>query len=214
MKDIGENIRKIRTEKGLTQDELAELLCVTRQTVSSWETGRSEPSIDMISELSKAFGVGLDELIPLSAYEKGKTRYKVLAALCGILSIAGIALKLWLEPSLLRWQRQHFDSKPLFLFRYVAVPIIAAAFAVFLLSLLSLNHDISVSGKKKGILLLAGVLLLFPWLVTAVPIMLFDLNGLKLLIPWTFLLRDTRFIYSLILPFLAGLFLFLGTNSK
>ena len=42
MRDIGKNIRKLRTDIGMTQEELAEALFVTRQTVSNYETGISQ----------------------------------------------------------------------------------------------------------------------------------------------------------------------------
>ena len=46
MRDIGKNIRDLRTRKDMTQDELAEKLFVTRQTVSNYETGKSRPDVD------------------------------------------------------------------------------------------------------------------------------------------------------------------------
>ena len=52
MRDIGKNIRKLRESKGLTQDQLAEKLFVTRQTVSNYETGRTRPDVDMIVSIT------------------------------------------------------------------------------------------------------------------------------------------------------------------
>lgn len=54
MANIGKNILKLRRAKGLTQDELAEKLFVTRQTVSGWEIGRSQPSLDILGDLAEA----------------------------------------------------------------------------------------------------------------------------------------------------------------
>ena len=212
MSKVGNNIREGRIRKGYTQDQLAEVLHVTRQTVSSWETGRSEPDLETLSAISEALGVGLDELISLKTYIKGQMKYTIIAAVSGAITLAGLALKLFLEPALLLEQSRHYNAKPLFLFRYVAMPVFAAAFAVLVLSLLALDRDISFSGKRKKSFLIAGIVLAVPWVITAVPIILFDLDGLKLLIPWKFLIRETRFIYTLMLPFLSGLCLFLGIN--
>lgn len=52
MANIGKNISKLRRIKGLTQDELAEKLFVTRQTVSGWENGRTQPGLDILGELA------------------------------------------------------------------------------------------------------------------------------------------------------------------
>lgn len=63
MAKVSNNIKKFRTENKLTQDALAEKINVTRQTVSSWETGRTQPDIEMLELLSGVFSVGIEELI-------------------------------------------------------------------------------------------------------------------------------------------------------
>ncbi len=63
MAKVAKNIKKFRTENGLTQDILAEKINVTRQTVSSWENGRTQPDIEMLELLSQVFSVGIEELI-------------------------------------------------------------------------------------------------------------------------------------------------------
>ena len=60
---ISENIKNLRTAKGYTQKELADMLHVTAQAVSRWENGDVEPSIGTITEMAKIFGVTTDELI-------------------------------------------------------------------------------------------------------------------------------------------------------
>ena len=54
MANISKNIKRLRKENNLTQDALAEKLFVTRQTVSYWETGRNQPTLDMLGDLSAA----------------------------------------------------------------------------------------------------------------------------------------------------------------
>lgn len=63
MAKVSKNIKKFRTENGMTQDTLAEKINVTRQTVSSWENGRTQPDIEMLELLSQVFSVGIEELI-------------------------------------------------------------------------------------------------------------------------------------------------------
>lgn len=63
MAKVAKNIKKFRTENKLTQDALAEKINVTRQTVSSWEIGRTQPDIEMLELLSNVFSVGIEELI-------------------------------------------------------------------------------------------------------------------------------------------------------
>ena len=60
--DIGNKILKLRKEKKLSQEQLAEKLGVTRQTISKWELNETTPDIKQAKELSKIFKISLDEL--------------------------------------------------------------------------------------------------------------------------------------------------------
>jgi transcriptional regulator with XRE-family HTH domain len=59
---IGERINSIRKKKGLSQEDLADRLDVTRQSVSLWETDQTIPTIDNLISIAKVFGRSLDEL--------------------------------------------------------------------------------------------------------------------------------------------------------
>ena len=61
--EIGKQIRKHRTELGLSQEELADRIYVTRQSVSNWENERSYPDIRSLVLLSGVFGISLDILV-------------------------------------------------------------------------------------------------------------------------------------------------------
>ena len=66
LQPIGKNIRKLRKEHNLTQEELAELLNVTSQAVSKWENGTGMPDISQIIPLASVFGVSTDLLFGVS----------------------------------------------------------------------------------------------------------------------------------------------------
>lgn len=59
---FGKNLRLARRESGKTQDELAECLDVTRQSVSKWETGEGYPEIEKLIQIVSILNVSLDEL--------------------------------------------------------------------------------------------------------------------------------------------------------
>lgn len=61
--EIGKQIRKYRTEMKLSQDDLADKVYVTRQTISNWENDRNYPDIRSLVLLSNVFGVSLDILV-------------------------------------------------------------------------------------------------------------------------------------------------------
>ena len=59
---IGEFLKELRKEKGLTQEQLADKLFVSRRTVSRWETGSNMPYLDMLVELADLYEVDLREI--------------------------------------------------------------------------------------------------------------------------------------------------------
>ncbi len=61
--NLGENLLKLRKKKGLSQEEVADKLNVTRQTISKWETNQSTPDFDKIVPICKLYDVSSDELL-------------------------------------------------------------------------------------------------------------------------------------------------------
>jgi transcriptional regulator with XRE-family HTH domain len=60
---IGQRIRNSRIEQGVSQESLAELVNVSRQTVSKWENGAAYPSGENLTELSRIFHIPMDALV-------------------------------------------------------------------------------------------------------------------------------------------------------
>ena len=63
MMEFHEKLQELRRQKGLTQEELAELLYVSRTAVSKWESGRGYPNIESLKAISKCFSVTIDDLL-------------------------------------------------------------------------------------------------------------------------------------------------------
>lgn len=61
--EFHEKLQELRKSRGLTQEELAEELYVSRTAISKWESGRGYPSIDSLKEISNYFSVTIDELL-------------------------------------------------------------------------------------------------------------------------------------------------------
>lgn len=60
---LGENLRRIRTEKGLTQEDIARSLGVSRGFVSNVENGKTNPTLSTITKIAGAVGVSTGELM-------------------------------------------------------------------------------------------------------------------------------------------------------
>lgn len=61
--EFHEKLQELRKKRGLTQEELAEALYVSRTAISKWESGRGYPSIDSLKEISNFFSVSIDDLL-------------------------------------------------------------------------------------------------------------------------------------------------------
>ena len=64
--EMGKEIRRLRNDRGLTQEALAAALNVTAQTVSKWECGNSIPDVQLLPEIAVYFGVSIDQLFAMS----------------------------------------------------------------------------------------------------------------------------------------------------
>ena len=92
--EFNEKLQELRKNKGLTQEELAEALYVSRTAISKWESGRGYPSIDSLKEIARYFSVTIDELLSSNevlsiAEEDNKRNEKNLRSLVfGLLDIS------------------------------------------------------------------------------------------------------------------------------
>ena len=97
MANIGKTICQLRRKQNITQDQLAEALQVTRQTVSNYETGKSQPDIDMIVRLAEVFQCDPNTLIygvPVEPDRKREyIRMAIVAAMVLVLAIVALSLR-------------------------------------------------------------------------------------------------------------------------
>lgn len=121
MRDIGKNIRQAREKKGYNQEELAQLLFVTRQTVSNYETGRSRPDVETLVKLSQLLDVEVTDLIygpqqPALDCRSFWIRLGVAVAL--------VAVYLWLTPFAQRYAALYYNKIPEWYRMLLLVPCI------------------------------------------------------------------------------------------
>ena len=98
--EFHEKLQELRKKKGLTQEELAKELYVSRTAVSKWESGKGYPNIDSLKEISKFFSVTIDELLSseeliTAAKDENRSNIgKIIDLLTGAADIMGIMLVL------------------------------------------------------------------------------------------------------------------------
>ena len=96
---FGEKLKAERKHRGWSQEELADKLYVSRQSVSKWENGQNYPSIEMVIKISDLFGVTVDELLRSDEeltkkviHDSKQLKYPRLKATFDVLFLAGVVL--------------------------------------------------------------------------------------------------------------------------
>ena len=78
---IGENIKKLRNQKGVTQERLAESIGVTPQAISRWESESGYPAIEYLPDIASFFGISVDELLGIKLSEREARRESIYATI-------------------------------------------------------------------------------------------------------------------------------------
>ena len=102
MAKINETLRQLRLDRGMTQEEVAEQVGLTRQAVSSYESGRTQPGVDILQRLAEIYETDLTDII--YGRNQGVRLYNVLtitaivmAAVFWAVQLVGSVL-LWVAP--------------------------------------------------------------------------------------------------------------------
>lgn len=152
MNGIGKNIKKLRKERALSQEQLAERLHVTRQAVSSWETGKNQPDIETLESIAAVFDT--DILMVLygrsrqeeSGEEKGAQRKRCVrnCLMWGAIALAGLVAHLMVKDKIMDWYYRFCYTVPVYLFVLLVRPLCVFASAVAFMNGLCLIGDIRV----------------------------------------------------------------------
>lgn len=118
---IGRFIASLRKEKGFTQEQLGEKLGVTNKTISRWENGNYMPDVEMLSLLSKEFGVTINELI--SGERIGTEDFKKTADdnLVSALNNSVFTLKEKIIFFKKKWLREHIATIVLYVLAWIGI---------------------------------------------------------------------------------------------
>lgn len=123
---IGQFIRKLRTEKGMTQQQLADSLHVSVPAVSKWENGKGLPDVSLFEPLSEVLGVSISDLFvgelaaesndePVKeainlSQRQSRRRFRMIQIVAAILAAALLIAGLLLYESFMREDRTHFGQ--------------------------------------------------------------------------------------------------------
>ncbi len=178
--EFNEKLQELRKKKGLTQEELAEALYVSRTAISKWESGRGYPNIESLKAIAKYFSVTVDELLSTDevlslAEADGESKKKSFRDLIfGLLDISAILL-IFLP---LFAQREENFVRSVSLLELTVDPCLSAAFytaifALFVIGVFTLAlqnfENLFWSRIKTGISLAIGASLVLLFTLTLHP---------------------------------------------
>lgn len=137
--EIGEKVKKARTEMNMTQETAAENLMVSRQTISNWENGKSLPDIVSVIKMSELYQISLDDLLKGDnvMMEKLEKDAKLLKTEKSVLKYAWISLAIGVIILILGF---FFEGNPVVDFLSGATPWVLLALA-FLAAIMYLDKQ-------------------------------------------------------------------------
>lgn len=227
MRDIGKNIRDLRMNQNMTQDELAEKLFVTRQTVSNYETGRSRPDIDMLERIAQALHTDPNTILYGPVPAPVKTYNWPALIRCVALLAAAYAVYAFLNNCFYQLSHLYFRQQPRIWLQVLGKPFLYLLSGRTIMEILHAFHPVPFfppdTGRKvkRGlILVLSGYLLLMsafliaaPYLEDTSPILsrgwafvFYTLTGIRI--------GQTPLHLHLICAFLIGILLWLCGSTR
>ena len=174
MAEISKNIKKFRKESEMTQQELAEKLNVTRQAVSNWENGKTQPDIDMLQNIAGELQITIEELIygqKISGEPAVRDRRPLIKKTV-ILAAAAAAMAFFVS-GYESWAQEvaemQYTVEWFFLSNYLLHPVLFLLIGIGGFSLLSVFFDIHVRSRRKRMILgiiFTALVILGPYLGT------------------------------------------------
>ena len=212
MNDVGKHIKTLRKENRVSQETLADSLYVTRQAVSQWETGRTQPDLDTLEIIAKYFNVDILTIIYGKKQKshidehikKMHTRNMILFSL---LAAVIAVIYLCFKPHFQRMSSIHFDFSYVIFFMSVR-PLIYLFASIAALHGASLLWHIQIESKtaKRPLLIASTIILCLHYIVPLLCTSSSFVNG--------FLFHFAYTMASLpVLFFLPGIGLFFGTQK-
>lgn len=165
MNSFDKNLKHLRTQRNLKQEDLAERLNVTRQTVSGWETGRRQPDLDTLKKLAEALDVDLHELIygnKPGAYPRFQRKYVIRTTVFGSIVAILLLFRLLIFPYL-KIMLNTFHLGPLLTICYVFLPQLGSfALGSFIPVVIQLFIPVAMKKESRSRCLICGIVAIFP----------------------------------------------------
>ena len=171
--EFNKKLQELRKQKGLTQEDLANALFVSRTAISKWESGRGYPNLDSLKSIANFFGVSIDELLSngelfaLAQEETKTTKTHTRDLIFGLLDLGKITL--FFLPLFADKQNGIIKEvsltslatiSPYLKTCYIALTVLCAVFGVLILALQNVKNTFWIKTKTATSLTLSAVMLM------------------------------------------------------
>ncbi|MBQ7873972.1 MAG: helix-turn-helix transcriptional regulator [Oscillospiraceae bacterium] len=167
MTQIGKNIKNARKKLNITQEELAEKISVTRQAVSNWENGKTEPDIDTVTKIAQIFGISIDELVGGELNDPEKSRnFKIhlkLGIIFTAIFVVLLALIIIFEPLIQKYYEFYYIGMPKLFLDWLFKPIMIISGTLGLICLICYSTGFYIKNKyiRRAFIIIGSLLILF-----------------------------------------------------
>lgn len=179
MSSIGKNIKTFCTYKKMTQDNLAQQLFITRQTVSNYEMGKSRPDVEMLIKIAEVLDTDVNNLIygtDLPFEQKKKYQKWTVVT---IISILLVVLAFYLQHLAAQWGRISFDMLPLAVVDILLIPASFVLLGWTIMQFLQLFLGAKkLKGKKARKLHLVMIALLVAYVLIILPYLIYTITSI------------------------------------
>ena len=225
MRTFALRLKEMREQAGLTQEQLAEKIGVTRQAVSRWEQGITQPDMEMLVTLSDALQVDAETL----AFGKNAKQYRqfqnrhLVGLVAALLSAAAVFLAITLlGPAIKAWVNNHYMGAFVYFwaFQLLLPPIGWSSLGFGIAALISLFYNTCLRNQWRMTAFILGLIAIAPSLLVIVD------SALAIWIPGhsvhitfalyfkTIPLPALKHLLYAVLPVASGTLLFLGLNKS
>ncbi len=201
------NLKRLRTARNLSQEDIAQKLHITRQTVSGWETGRCEPDIDMIKSLAYVLNVDVQELICGEKPDEKSTydgKFLMTTYVFGGIIVIFVLFRILFYSRLLAYRSSTYKMMWLgevLLFIYPLIGFLTGG--MFLASLHNLFSTLRIQNPWRSVFRSVGIVLFSFVLFTMVGYLPLNIPFVSWL-SWSLLMYCGKTFIIYILPFFAG----------
>lgn len=148
MHDIARNLKRLRRQSGLTQEELADRLHVTRQAVSNWERNQNLPELEVLMAAAKVLEVSVDEMLygprPVEQFAGPENRRKRIVTAAALWAVWGVLLATYLigRPTVADYMRRTCDGTAYIAFLFVLRPVVYLTLGMAVCALICIWRDL------------------------------------------------------------------------